>query len=81
MEKLTRRGFLAAMGVMATAFGMAACAQGTIPSHESDAAATELPDATAEIADVTSVAYLGPAGTYTEEAAKLFFGDNDELLP
>lgn len=35
---------------------------------------------TAETADVTTVAYLGPAGTYTEEATKLFFGDNDELL-
>ena len=33
------------------------------------------------IADVTKVAYLGPAGTYTEEAAKLFFGGNDELMP
>ena len=40
----------------------------------------ETPAANAEIEDVTTIAYLGPAGTYTEEAAKLFFGDNDELL-
>ncbi len=38
------------------------------------------PNADAEITDVTSIAYLGPAGTYTEEATKLFFGTNDELL-
>ncbi len=38
-------------------------------------------DARAEIADVTRVSYLGPAGTYTEEATKLFFGTNDELMP
>ena len=35
----------------------------------------------AEIEDVTTVAYLGPEGTYTQEAAKLFFGDNDNLIP
>ena len=46
---------------------------------ESAAQAVPAPDA--EIDDVTTVAYLGPAGTYTEEATKLFFGDNDELLP
>ena len=39
------------------------------------------PDPDAEIADVTTVAYLGPEGTYTEEAALLFFGGNDELMP
>ena len=40
----------------------------------------QAPSANAEIADKTSIAYLGPAGTYTEEATKLFFGNNDELL-
>lgn len=30
---------------------------------------------------MTTVAYLGPAGTYTEEAARLFFGGNDEMMP
>lgn len=75
---------------------VAGCAQGqgsstdsvaasTQSSSSSDAAepaaATEAPNPTAEIADVTSVAYLGPAGTYTEEATKLFFGTNDELKP
>ncbi|MBE6480184.1 MAG: hypothetical protein E7Z98_06715 [Olsenella sp.] len=54
---------------------LAACAQGQdVPAD------MEEPAADAEVADVTSVAYLGPAGTYTEEATKLFFGDNDELL-
>ena len=69
------------------ALSLAGCAQGqggpssaqpqtdTAPS-----ASAEAPSPNAEIADVTTVAYLGPAGTYTEEAAKLFFGDNDELM-
>ena len=43
--------------------------------------AAQPPAPDAEIADVTSVAYLGPEGTYTEEAAKLFFGTNDQLMP
>ena len=42
---------------------------------------TSAPAPTAEITDVTTIAYLGPAGTYTEEATKLFFGSNDELQP
>ncbi len=41
----------------------------------------EAPAATAEIEDVTTVAYLGPEGTYTEEATKAFFGNDDQLLP
>lgn len=28
-----------------------------------------------------AVSYLGPEGTYTEEAAKLFFGENGTLIP
>ena len=44
-------------------------------------ASTEAPAANAEIEDVTTVAYLGPEGTYTEEASKLFFGNNDTFLP
>ncbi|MBP3883327.1 MAG: hypothetical protein J6D54_00075 [Olsenella sp.] len=62
---------------------MPGCAQsqgGSSPSPASTASA-QAPAPTAEVADVTTVAYLGPAGTYTEEAAKLFFGDNDELMP
>ncbi len=58
----------------------AAQGQGGSPS-ESSAATAQPPAADAEVADVTTVAYLGPAGTYTEEAAKLFFGNNDELMP
>jgi prephenate dehydratase len=67
---------------LALAMGMAtsACAQGAAPAVDV-AASYEEPAADAEIADVTTVAYLGPEGTYTEEAVKLFFGDNDELLP
>lgn len=44
-------------------------------------ASTKPPEADAEIEAATTVAYLGPAGTYTEEAAKLFFGEGDELMP
>ena len=60
---------------------VAACSHAPEPAPAQDAAEPiEVPEATAEVADVTSVAYLGPAGTYTEEATKLFFGDNDTLL-
>ena len=73
---------------LALAFGLAGCAQGQ-PSPSSaqaqdstaSSASVEAPSPDAEIADVTTVAYLGPEGTYTEEAAKLFFGNNDEMLP
>ena len=73
-------------GVLALALGasMVACSQGQgggAGSQTGSAAAqAQVTAPTAETADVTTVAYLGPAGTYTEEATKLFFGDNDELL-
>lgn len=35
----------------------------------------------AAVADETRVAYLGPAGTYTEEAAMLFFQEGEILIP
>ena len=63
---------------------LAGCAQqqqGTSSSSTGAAAQAEAPAPTAEIADVTTIAYLGPEGTYTEEATRLFFGDNDELMP
>lgn len=73
---------------LALALGMAGCAQGQgSPSSAQSQVSTvssagaDAPSPDAEIADVTTVSYLGPEGTYTEEAAKLFFGDNDEMLP
>ena len=51
------------------------------PDNEAPRSGLADPPADAEIADVTTIAYLGPEGTYTEEATKLFFGNNDELLP
>ena len=63
---------------------LAGCAQQQQGASSSSAGTTTHADApapTAEIADVTTFSYLGPEGTYTEEAAKLFFGDNDELMP
>ena len=73
---------------LALVLGLAGCAQGqgSTSSTQSQASAAssasaEKPAPTAEIANVTTVAYLGPAGTYTEEAARLFFGGNDEMMP
>ena len=62
---------------------LAGCAQGQSGATSTSGATThvEAPAPDAEIADVTTVAYLGPKGTYTEEAALLFFGENDELMP
>jgi prephenate dehydratase/chorismate mutase/prephenate dehydratase len=80
-----RRGIaplaLALSLLLACLAGCAQQEQGTSSSPAGTAGQTEAPAPTAEIADVTTVAYLGPEGTYTEEVAKLFFGDNDELAP
>ncbi len=81
---LVTRPLLAGALTLALCVPMAACstsqqnvASGAQPATETTS--VEVPAPTAEVADVTSVAYLGPAGTYTEEAAQLFFGGNDEL--
>ena len=73
---------------LALAIGLAGCAQGqgspssTQPqASATSSASADKPSPNAEIADVTTVAYLGPEGTYTEEAARLFFGNNDEMKP
>ncbi|MBR3225663.1 MAG: hypothetical protein IKF78_10130 [Atopobiaceae bacterium] len=73
---------------LALAIGLAGCAQGqgspssTQPQASAiSSASADKPSPNAEIADVTTVAYLGPEGTYTEEAARLFFGNNDEMKP
>lgn len=80
------RPLLAGALVLALGTSMAACSQGqgggagSQTGAESAAVQAQVTAPTAEAADVTTVAYLGPAGTYTEEATRLFFGDNDELL-
>ena len=73
---------------LALAIGLAGCAQGqgspssTQPqASATSSASADKPSPNAEIADVTTVAYLGPEGTYTEEATRLFFGNNDEMKP
>lgn len=75
MPTMTRRDAMALLAALAAGFATG-CADG----GEVEPTAVEQPVATAEVADITTIAYLGPAGTYTEEATKLFFGDNDELL-
>ena len=42
---------------------------------------TDQPPAAMEIKDNASVSYLGPQGTYTEEAAQLFFQNGAQLDP
>ena len=46
-----------------------------VPKSNSFHSPTVLPESDAR------VSYLGPAGTYTEEAARFFFTDAKELLP
>lgn len=79
---------IATIALSATLVACGGTAQSTELAEGSSAASTsaagavtELPEADAEIEAATTVAYLGPAGTYTEEAAKLFFGEDDELMP
>ncbi len=80
---------LAGLIVLSLGLPMVGCARGQGGTSDGDAgmtvaaesAAQTAPAPVAEIDDVTTVAYLGPAGTYTEEATKLFFGNNDELKP
>ena len=90
---LTQRAaelLLAGVFAFALVAGLSGCSQeqggglqaaDPAPAAEAPATTADAPAPDAEIADVTTIAYLGPAGTYTEEAAKLFFGDNDTLLP
>ena len=81
MRNLAVRPLAVAAVAAALCLPLGACARTQdSATDESTPAPVEQPEVTAEIADVTSVAYLGPAGTYTEEATKLFFGSNDELL-
>lgn len=70
---------IACVSVVAIALALAlvGCGASNQPSTGADGPL----EARSEVADVTTVAYLGPQGTYTEEATKLFFGDNDELMP
>ena len=70
--------------VLALAVTLAGCGApqpSAAPATSAATASSQATDARAETADVTRVSYLGPAGTYTEEATKLFFGTNDELMP
>ncbi|MBO7673898.1 MAG: hypothetical protein J6S63_02670 [Atopobiaceae bacterium] len=76
----TKLGSCLLAAALATSF--AGCAPGATATPDgADTAQVAQPGVTEEIADVTTVAYLGPTGTYTEEAAKAFFGTNDELMP
>jgi prephenate dehydratase/chorismate mutase/prephenate dehydratase len=75
---------IATLALASTLFGCgtnSAPATGDAAPAAADVTAEKAPAADAEVDAVTTVAYLGPAGTYTEEATKLFFGDGDELEP
>lgn len=83
MEKngLPARAVTGALLAASLSLSLLACGQGSDSAQSQPTSQpASLPSADAEVADITSVAYLGPAGTYTEEATRLFFGDNDELL-
>ncbi|MBQ9503946.1 MAG: hypothetical protein IJU93_02955 [Lachnospiraceae bacterium] len=58
------------------AFVLTACGSGPADSESSSVSAPT----SARIIDEPQVSYLGPAGTYTEEAAKFFFKDGDFRL-
>lgn len=83
MKTWSTRGFgrrlAAGMLAITLCVPLIACGEAQAPTQTT--AVLEPPEPTAEIADATSIAYLGPEGTYTEEATKLFFGANDELMP
>ena len=44
-------------------------------------AKSQEPDALSRGSDAKKVSYLGPAGTYTEEAAQFWFRDGETLIP
>lgn len=81
MKPTSRFVTLASSLVLAST--LVACnANSSAPASSSETPTTlSTPQPTAEIKDVTTVAYLGPEGTYTEEATKVFFGTNDQLMP
>lgn len=65
---------LSALMIAAAAAGCGANTSDTETGPEPDASASQI------VADAR-VSYLGPAGTYTEEAAQFFFPEDENLLP
>ena len=73
MTHLFRRAAFLLTAVLCTAALFAGCA-----GMKPDSTAAPEP---VRIKEHAAVSYLGPAGTYTEEAAQLFFGDDASLSP
>ena len=76
----------------AASIALSGCGQnsaaGTAPAESStkaESAAASEPNAPAENSAISgagaSVSYLGPAGTYTEEAAQFFFPEAENMMP
>lgn len=72
---------------IAAAFILTGCGDNTADSSSeskavSSSAAEELPEVSAEInADTAKVSYLGPEGTYTQEACGVFFDGKGSYVP
>ncbi len=69
--------YAALLAMLISSIPAAGC--GTAPAASSGN--TETPAVSASIRSGAAVSYLGPAGTYTEEAAQFFFPDAGEFLP
>ena len=68
-----KRTKLTAVSLFAALCGLSACG--------GSAAAPDLPPAAVSFVENPAVSYLGPEGTYTEEAARCFFGSDAVFIP
>ena len=65
--------------IMAAVFVFLAAGCQTTPMKETNVSNTS--NVSAEVKENARVSYLGPQGTYTEEAAQFFFPEAEAMLP
>lgn len=64
-----------------TVFLISLMTAGCAGTGENTKETQEAPEASSQILENARISYLGPAGTYTEEAAQFFFPDASQFLP
>ena len=76
-RNLSNRLPAAILAALMLAIAAAGCSTNSTDTETS----AEPVDAASQIMDNARVSYLGPAGTYTEEATQFFFPEDENLLP
>lgn len=78
----TRKNIVLLLVIVILGITLSACGTNSVgPVKEADTAETVVAKADLKIMDDAVVSYLGPEGTYTEEATLTFFDDAKSLIP